>query len=576
MSLSLLDTLHQSRIHLTQHAFPPFPSSTPHTLTPLSDPSSSSSSSPTPLTLSIGPHFFRVRFWSCHWRALPPPSHPDSQSTGSTGPSTSSSNPDEISPAIISRLNHLAQSDADLASLLRKAGSGTAEPQELEGLGRFIEGLKRGDPELGGVAERGLEAGSGSGGEVGWAERVEGGVRSLVFEFVEGQDEEESRGQSEKEEVETEGEKQPKKKQRRKWLLPQHLYYTPLLPNTVPSAFPLSPPPSRPPLAANLSNDDPDLPQPVLLSLFLFPSTSPTLSTRYRARLASTTFDPSTAAALGLTPEDAPVPVDLVLHACGKEVREAVWAAARNSRGKVEGCEKWWREMINAVPSRLHLDFNPLPSSTSTTLQAEFDPDLNATAGSPDLSRRPSEQPLAGAAVASGTGNKRGGTPQAGGPPAKKARGGKKPSATPLLAHSPSLGPGATPFVVASPSPSLGTGAVGSPVPSEPPHPQTAPAPRARKKPGPKPGSKRGGGAGVTSGPRPKGKPGPKPKNKVKAEEGDADVEGGHGVQVQVPVERRTSGRVRKSRGSFKEEDSEDEFEREREGERGDGGEYRG
>ncbi|GAA5855707.1 hypothetical protein JCM8547_001651 [Rhodosporidiobolus lusitaniae] len=367
MSLSIVDSLHNSRHTLLHDAFPPSPSHLPHTLTPLGS-----------TTLSIGPHFFL----SCPLFLATFSSSSPFVVTSSSSSAKPVFNPTEITPDLISRLNTAAQTDLGLAELLRKAATGQASTEELNGLAQYIEGIK------GGGAPS--AAAAGAGGEKAPEHPC------VVFSFPE----HEGSG--------------------KRFILPTHTYYTPLALGTVSSPFP-----SLPPTHSSSSSAAPQTPpQDLLLSFFLFPSHSPSLVSRYNQRLASLSSNP--AVVESLAPPTAPVPVDLVVHQAGQEMREGLWKGARNCRSKEEKVEGWWREMIASVPPRLHVLHTPpapplLPSASSAIAAGE-------RAGSVGLSRQASEQALGGS-------NKRGGTPIAEGskPAAKKAKGGggggkKKPA----------------------------------------------------------------------------------------------------------------------------------------------------
>ncbi|BGP15234.1 hypothetical protein JCM10213v2_003194 [Rhodosporidiobolus nylandii] len=298
----------------------------------------------------------------------------------------------------------------------------------------------------------------------------------------------------------------------KRWVLPQNLLYTPLAPGGTE--------------------------QSILLSFFLLPSASPSLLSRYQQRLKASDHDATTASALlGLAPPSAPVPVDLVVHAAGEEVRQGLWRAARNSR-KVRdaGLEREWGEMIAATPPRVSVLYVP-PAPTPTAAAA--------AEAAPELSRTASEQP---SASGSGAGTKRGGTPLQGGPPAKKGKAAPKKKAAPRprarssLSAAASLPPG-TPMLSGSPAPSSAAGA-GSPGPASlagSPAPEASAA--AKGKGGKRaPAKKKAPAAAKKGGAKGKG------KGKAKQEE---DLEGGGEAMEQQapPVARRTSGRERKGRG---------------------------
>ncbi|GAA5896727.1 hypothetical protein JCM6882_005021 [Rhodosporidiobolus microsporus] len=388
--LSIADSLHASRRTLLHDAFPPFPSSTPHHLRPLGS-----------ATVSIGPHFFpSTSLFLAEW----------------TGPSTSSSAPaaggaheaageGTITPALIARLNAASQSDPALAEIMRKAATNQAAPEELSHLARYIETLRE-------------SAGEGEGAGA----KAEGALEhpSVVLQFKENE------GQ--------------------KFVLPAHVLYTPLAAGTVSLPFPPSPP-SSPSASTSANPAQAQGPggaeQDVLLSLFLFPSSVPSLVQRHahRVRAFPAPAAADLAAAAGVVPLSAPVPVDVVVHRAGQGVREGLWRAARNARGREEKVEGWWKQMVAATPPRthvLHIPPPPLASSSSLPFSSTALPPGGGGADTPlssGLSRTASEAPVLGAVVASGSGlgSKRGGTPSvaAGGPPAKKQKAAPKKKAAP-------------------------------------------------------------------------------------------------------------------------------------------------
>ncbi|GAA6031051.1 hypothetical protein JCM8097_003980 [Rhodosporidiobolus ruineniae] len=416
-ALSILDSLTQSRQTLLRSAFTPFPSpAPPHTLTFLAPAHS--------VTLSIGPLYFpSSSLWLAEW-AAPAPDPAATTLGGVAGP---------VSPAVMARINAAAHQDPNLAALVRRAAEGAALPDELTGLQRYVDSLR---------AELGEPAGGAAGGG-------EAPPPSIVFEFNENPGV--------------------------RFLLPAHVFYTPLVSGTVP--LPLPPSPTSPGGSGKGKEKEQGQGQgqgqDVLLSFFLFPSERPALVQRYKQRLRA--LPPSLPDAPPvLTPPTAPVPVDVVVHDADQGMREGLWKASRNARRKSKAEEQevegWYKQMLSAVPLRTHVQHLPPPSLLSAT--------DSPAPGDPSLSRMASEPALSASVGASaGTGAKRGGTPvvEKAAPATKKQKTApkKKGSRAPARSRSKaSASASATPIastpLAASPSPSLGapgSAAGGSPAP---------------------------------------------------------------------------------------------------------------
>ncbi|GAA5823653.1 hypothetical protein JCM11251_000713 [Rhodosporidiobolus azoricus] len=403
--LSIVDSLYESRRTLLHEAFTPFSASSapPHHLRSLGQ-----------TTLSVGPHYFpSTSVFLAEWTS------PSSSSSSSSAAAPAAAPSGEITPALIAKLNAASQSDPALAEIMRKAATNQASPDELSHLARYIETLREGSEDGGGKA-----AGGGA-----------SDPPSIVFEFNE--------------------------KPGARFVLPAHVLYTPLAPGMVPYPFPPSPPSSP-------STSDASAPKQgqadVLLSLFLFPSTVPSLVARHKSRLR--TFSTSAAvaadlaAAAGVVPPSAPVPVDVVVHKADQALREGLWRAARNSRPKEQEVEGWWKQMIAAVPVRTHVLHVPPPVVAADSSAALAGPDASLSTG---VSRTASEVPVASG---SGLGSKRGGTPVVA-PPAKKSkpapkkkaaarpsasRARSKASASASLAGTPAAASPSAPLAAASPS----------------------------------------------------------------------------------------------------------------------------
>ncbi|GJN89743.1 hypothetical protein Rhopal_002732-T1 [Rhodotorula paludigena] len=126
-TLSVIDSLYQSRETLLYDTFPIFrstfgpegtPSASPHTLKHL-----------VTTNVCVGPHFFpETRIFLCDWSAPAAPI-----------------NPSAITPALIARLNAASQTDPALATILQKAATGQATPDELGGLAQYIASIREED-----------------------------------------------------------------------------------------------------------------------------------------------------------------------------------------------------------------------------------------------------------------------------------------------------------------------------------------------------------------------------------------------------------------------------------------------
>lgn len=220
--LTVLQALAQGRKALLNDALPLFwtssrsksgpqaPLQPPHALSHL-----------TTSTISIGPHSFsETNLFVADWTegntrrrklvavAPPPPPPPAS--------------PGKMTPSLISRLNADSAKDPQLATILRKAATGTATPQELAHLAKHIKAVEKEDAELASLA------GPAASTSQQWEEVDEPPAPpSLVLEF---------------------GESSTKQ-----FIVPPHCTYTEL-------------PPSDPAAKAT--------PSDVLLSFFVFPSAS--------------------------------------------------------------------------------------------------------------------------------------------------------------------------------------------------------------------------------------------------------------------------------------------------------------
>lgn len=298
-TLSIVDSLYQSRETLLHHTFTPFVSlaHAPHSLVQLTSPRGPG------CTVSIGPHaFLNTHIYLCDW-------NPSGSGTGTPTPTPKAAAPSPaplstsaITPSLVARLNEASQEDRKLAETLRKAANGQASADELAGLATFIEHLRR--QEEAEAANPPLPA-VGSGGS--------GAPPSIVLDFAE--------TRSPPAAVATSSSRKAPAVDRRV-VLPAHFVLTPL------------PPRNQNPMQPALFHD-------VLLSLFIFPSElTPPQSTRGKQRLQA-------------APEadlNAPVPVDIVVEGCDQRMLDGLWRAARNGRPRDDQLERWARQMVRRSP----------------------------------------------------------------------------------------------------------------------------------------------------------------------------------------------------------------------------------
>ncbi|GAA5911666.1 hypothetical protein JCM5296_005868 [Sporobolomyces johnsonii] len=387
-ALTILDSLQQSRQALLHHAFSLFSApSRPKTVQKIIQPPHTLRHFQT-ATVTIGPHSFAdTKLFLAEWNtaagaAVPPPPPPVAQpapAPASTG----------ITPALIKRLNAASLTDPALAALLRRAANGEATPQELTGLARHIEELRKEEDAANPPAPiASTSQPPASAGPIAHP--------ALVIEFAE------SAGD--------------------RFIIPDHYVVTPL---------PLHPAhAAHPPTPSTLTCN-------ALLSFFIFPPD------RSKGK------QPAGAA----PPTANPVPVDLIVEQCTEQHRECLFKASRVSRPRDERVEMWWRQMINAVPARVHVIYQPPRLPTPPP-----DPSFP---GSAALSRTGSEL-----APTSTIPAKRGGTPASG--PAKKKAPARKKAAPRPSARSKASSVALSTTGTAEPSPSPGPSSVaGSPAPSE-------------------------------------------------------------------------------------------------------------
>ncbi|GAA5892636.1 uncharacterized protein JCM6883_007420 [Sporobolomyces salmoneus] len=442
--LSILDSLHSSRQNLLHVAFPPFSSpSLPHLEHP---PHRISQFATTNVT--IGPHSFPdTRFYLVEWttptRQPPPVAAPPPPRA--TSPPKTSSAAQAITPSLIQRLNAASLTDPALATLLRRAATGQASPEELGGLSKKIEELRK---------EEELEKNPTPNPEPAREADTPVSVApptiphpALVIEFAESAP--------------------------NRFLVPDHFLCVVLTPRSAPST-----------MVTTVA---------LLLSFFVFP---PDRSVRGREHELLATE--------GGIPPPPPVPIDMIVEGVKEGERDLFMRASRLGRPRDAGLENWWKNTISTVPPRVHVVHQAKP----TLPQLPEAPSLSRTnseaTGTVPMKRGASGTPMS--AGGAGAANKRGRTSVTIEAPAvsvtrrASARGSntRSRSGAPVdYRDSPDPSPGPEDYVDNRPPPSAATtrrssqAGTGSPVPSQG-------GPPMRKKPGPKPGSMKGrtGGRG--------------------------------------------------------------------------------
>ncbi|GAA5993704.1 hypothetical protein JCM10908_001337 [Rhodotorula pacifica] len=348
-TLSIVDSLYQSRETLLYHTFTPFASlaHSPHTLVQLTSPSGRG------CTVSIGPHaFLNTHVYLCDWKPpgsqTSPPPPPSAASAASPAPLSAAA----ITPTLVAALNAASQSDKKLAETLRKAATGEASADELAGLATFIDHLRR-QEELA-AANPPLPPADPA------------APPSLVLDFAETRSTAAATAASSSRAAAPD----------RRVVLPAHFVLTPL------------PPRNQNPMRPALFHD-------VLLSLFIFPSElSPPQSARGKQRLFA-------------APEadfNAPVPVDIVVEGCDQRILDGLWRAARNGRPRDDQLERWARQMINSVPHRTHILHIPPAVAAAAAAEAALAASDDPTPSAAGMSRSASQTGLVGAGGAGGSG----------------------------------------------------------------------------------------------------------------------------------------------------------------------------
>ncbi|KAK4691487.1 hypothetical protein P7C70_g9337, partial [Phenoliferia sp. Uapishka_3] len=264
-------------------------------------------------TISIGPHSIQSKLFIAEWQQstqtqTPPPPPPTTTPAPVQPPPAPP--PAAITPALILRLNAASAADPILATLLRKAASGGASNQELSGLARYIEGLRREEellnptlqqqpppPPLPPVPVPSPIPPPAQSTSKPLAAQVDtpkpAPPPSLILEFKESPTE--------------------------RFIIPSHSTFT-----LLPLDYPISTP------STNAKR------RSVMLSFFVFgPGT--------KGKAKEGTVDET----------GVPVPVDLVFEDCTEAVRNAIWKCSRSGRPKDAALEDWFHRTILAIPPRL-------------------------------------------------------------------------------------------------------------------------------------------------------------------------------------------------------------------------------
>ncbi|GAA6004940.1 hypothetical protein JCM11491_002284 [Sporobolomyces phaffii] len=471
--LSILDSLHSSRQNILHAALPPFSSpSLPHLTHP---PHRIAHFATTNVT--VGPHSFpNTNFYLVEWTTTGPAAAPaPSPPRRSASPPKSSGA--AITPSLIQRLNAASLTDPALATLLRRAATGQATPDELGGLSKKIEELRKEEeaeqnppPPQAEPQPAPDSAVAGGGGPVPHP--------ALVIEFAESAPS--------------------------RFLVPDHFLCVTLTPRSAPSV--------------------PITTVALLLSFFVFP---PDRAIRGREREILATE--------GALPPPPPVPVDMIIEGVREGERDKFMRASRLGRTRDTGLENWWKNTIASVPSRVHVVHQPRPKLPQLPDAPALSRTNSEVAGVP-MKRGASGTPMsAGGAGGSGA-NKRGKTVVAAAPPsaatASRRRTGARGSTTRSRSSTTGLpidyrdspeppDDPETDLLPAAAPPGLARTAAGA---TASPRGSPAPTSSARKKAGSKAGTARGArssGGGARSG-----------KSKKKKKEASSDEDDWSGIKV--------------------------------------------
>jgi len=313
--LSILDSLHSSRQNLLHAALPPFSSPSlpqlhhpPHRITHFAT-----------TNVTIGPHSFSgTRFYLVEWTTpIPQPSSTPAPPVAASPPpppprsaSPPKASPAAITPSLIQRLNAASLTDPALATLLRRAATGQASPEELGNLSKKIEELRKEEemeqnpppPPPAAEVPQPTAPGGGSAAPVY-------PHPALVIEFAESSP--------------------------NRFLLPDHYLCVTLTPRSAPSVQQTT--------------------VALLLSFFVFP---PDRSVRGREHefLASE----------GGIPPPPPVPVDMIIEGVRDDEREKFMKASRLGRPRDNGLENWWKNTVSLQSLFHHLSLIQLFNSGHT------------------------------------------------------------------------------------------------------------------------------------------------------------------------------------------------------------------
>jgi len=298
--LSILESLNSSRQNILHGALPPFSTpSLPHLQHP---PHVLSHFATTNVT--IGPHSFsNTKFYLVEWTTPHQPPQPQS----APAPVSSSAPPRPVSPpkpksdaaitpSLIQRLNAASLTDPALAALLRRAANGQATPDELGGLSKKIEELRK-EEEL----ENNPPPAEPTPPPLPPVPLPEEPVANLppliphpalLIEFSQSS--------------------------HTRFLIPDHYLCVTLTPRAAPSA--------------------PITTFALLLSFFVFPPDRSIKGKEHEYVNAE-----------GMLPPPPPVPVDMIVEGVTEEQRDQFVKASRLGRPRDTGLENWWKNTVRLI-----------------------------------------------------------------------------------------------------------------------------------------------------------------------------------------------------------------------------------
>ncbi|GAA5975255.1 hypothetical protein JCM5350_000209 [Sporobolomyces pararoseus] len=372
--LSILDSLHSSRQNLLHVALPPFSSPS---LPQLQHPPHQIHHFAT-TNVTIGPHSFTgTKFFLVEWttptqpppprQAAPPPPASAFPPQRSASPPKASS--EAITPSLIQRLNAASLTDPALANLLRRAATGQASPEELGGLSKKIEELRKEEE-----AEQNPPPAPPTAAETVPVESQGGGGSiphpALVIEFAESAP--------------------------NRFLIPDHFLCVVLTPRSASST--------------------PMTTVALLLSFFVFP---PDRAVRGREHELIATE--------GGIPPPPPVPIDMIIEGVREDEKDKFMRASRLGRPRDTGLENWWKNTIASVPSRVHVVHQqPKPKLPQLPDAASLSRTGSEGGATVPMKRGASGTPMSAGASA----NKRGKTVMAAPPPPAARRVAARSSTT--------------------------------------------------------------------------------------------------------------------------------------------------